>query len=132
MISWRISVVLFFGLVFHSHLLHATMENGTEQFASSTSSVQLWYRNYDSPHVRALVELAFRKTPEYGQFVIERSPEMSQGRAVRELTKKTSKLIHIANIASNATREKALHGIPIPVDGGLLGLRVCVVGAEKP
>lgn len=130
MISWRINIALFVGLVFHSQALFAANESDVEQVASSTASVQLWYRNYDSPHVRALVELAYKKTPEYGHVTIKRSPEMSQGRAVRELTKKRSKLIHIANIASNATREKTLYGIPIPVDGGLLGLRVCVVRKE--
>jgi hypothetical protein len=87
----------------------------------------LWYRNYDSPPVRALVALAFKKTPEYGPFVLARSAEMSQERALRELENRESALVDIANVASNVTREKELTVIPLPIDGGLLGLRVCVV-----
>ncbi|TGN41678.1 amino acid ABC transporter substrate-binding protein [Marinobacter confluentis] len=87
----------------------------------------LWYRNYDSPPVRALVSLAFEKTPEYGPVVLGRSPEMSQGRALRELVNSDSSLVHIANVASNVERESDLTAIALPIDGGLLGLRVCVV-----
>lgn len=87
----------------------------------------LWYRNYDSPQVRALVSLALQKTPEYGPYVLARSPEMSQGRALRELADENSDLVHIANVASNSERERELVFIPLPIDGGLLGLRVCVI-----
>ncbi|MDI9245403.1 transporter substrate-binding domain-containing protein [Marinobacter sp. CHS3-4] len=87
----------------------------------------LWYRNYDSPPVRALVKLAFEKTPEYGPYTLARSTEMSQGRAIRELKNPESDLLDIINVASDSRREKELSAIPIPIDGGLLGLRVCVV-----
>lgn len=87
----------------------------------------LWYRNYDSPPVRALVSLAFEKTPEYGPYVLGRSPEMSQGRALHELGNNESALVDIANVASDIKREQVLTAIPLPIDGGLLGLRICVV-----
>lgn len=87
----------------------------------------LWYRNYDSPPVRALVALAFEKTSEYGPYILGRSPEMSQGRVLRELKNDESALVDIANVASDSEREQDLTAIPIPIDGGLLGLRVCVV-----
>lgn len=91
------------------------------------SQLLLWYRNYDSPPVRALVSLALEKTSEYGPYVLARSPEMSQGRALLELKNDQSALVDIANVASNIKRERDLLEIPIPIDGGLLGLRVCVV-----
>ncbi len=94
---------------------------------SRESSVILWYRNFDSPQVRSLVKLALKQTPEYGHLQILRSPEMSQGRAIHELAKSHSDIVHVANVASSVTREKELHAIPIPIDGGLLGLRVCIV-----
>lgn len=87
---------------------------------------KLWYRNYDSPAIRALLELALNKTPEYGQFRIIRSEEMGQGRVLRELSRARTSLIDIANVASSSQRESELLAIPIPIDGGLLGFRVCV------
>lgn len=91
----------------------------------------LWYRNYDSPAIRALVQLALKKTPEYGDFRIIRSEELSQGRVLRELTDGQSRLVDIANVATSAERESFLTAIPFPVDGGLLGFRVCVVLPES-
>jgi len=103
---------------------------GTAASDQPENRLLLWYRNYDSPPIRSLVSLALQKTPEYPPYILTRSPEMSQGRVVRELSKPDSKLLDIANIASNTEREKKLTAVPIPIDGGLLGLRVCVVRKE--
>lgn len=92
---------------------------------------RLWYRNYDSPPIRALVALAFDKTPEYGPYRITRTLEMAQGRVIRELEQQRSTLVDLANVATSGEREKDLRAIPIPIDGGLLGLRVCVVLKES-
>lgn len=91
----------------------------------------LWYRNYDSPAIRALVELALTETPEYGAFQLLRSVELSQGRVLRELNDRQSRLVDIANVATSSERENFLTAVPIPVDGGLLGFRVCVVLPES-
>ena len=94
---------------------------------NDTREYLLWYRNYDSPAIRALVALALEKTPEYGEFRLVRSEELSQGRVLRELADDQSRLVDIANVATSAERESYLTAVPIPVDGGLLGLRVCVI-----
>lgn len=91
----------------------------------------LWYRNYDSPAIHALVRLAMGKTPEYGPFRIERSAEMVQGRALRELTREGTSVVDIATVATSVEREKELLAVPIPIDGGLLGFRVCVVMKDQ-
>lgn len=91
----------------------------------------LWYRNYDSPAIYALVALALEKTPEYGEFRIVRSRELSQGRALRELERGDHRMVDIANVATSAERELFLAPVPIPVDGGLLGFRVCIVKPES-
>lgn len=112
---------------------------GVGPIAASTSSVTeiasrdyvLWYRNYDSPAIRALVELALKKTPEYGDSRVIRSEELSQGRVLRELADGQSRLVDIANVATSIEREEFLTAIPFPVDGGLLGFRVCVVLPES-
>lgn len=91
---------------------------------------RLWYRNYDNPAVLAALSLAFEKTPEYGPYQIERSPEMVQGRAMLELEKAGNQLVTIANVATSPERENELYAIPLPIDGGLLGLRVCLIKSE--
>lgn len=99
--------------------------------ANGTREYILWYRNYDSPAIRALVQLALTKTPEYGEFQLIRSEELSQGRALRELADDQSQLVDIANVATSAERESFLTAVPVPIDGGLLGFRVCVVLPES-
>ena len=98
---------------------------------SSPHDYTLWYRNYDNPAIRALVELALEKTPEYGAFTLSRSEEVTQGRALRELAANRSQVLDIANVATNPARERSLNTIPIPIDGGLLGFRVCLVLPEN-
>jgi len=88
---------------------------------------RLWYRNFDSPAILALLNLALAKTSEYGDFEVTRSVEMGQGRVLRELAQSRSDLVDIANVASSSQRESQLLAVPIPIDGGLLGFRVCVV-----
>ncbi|GAA3555284.1 transporter substrate-binding domain-containing protein [Marinobacter xestospongiae] len=90
-------------------------------------TITLWYRNYDSPAIRALVALALSKTPEYGRFRLTRSIEMVQGRALLELTRDHPRVLDLAAVATSVEREKDLLAIPVPIDGGLLGFRVCVV-----
>jgi hypothetical protein len=107
----------------------ASSEDATKE--TKTITYRLWYRNYDSPPIRALVALAFDKTPEYGPYRITRTPEMAQGRVVRELEQQQSELVDLANVATSSQREEKLQAIPIPIDGGLLGLRVCIVLKES-
>lgn len=91
----------------------------------------LWYRNFDNPAIQSLVRLALTKTPEYGEFELIRSEELSQGRVLRELANESSRLVDIANVATTPERESMLTPIPVPVDGGLLGFRVCLVLPEN-
>lgn len=92
----------------------------------------LWYRNYDNPAIYALVELALNNTSEYGDFSIHRSDEFTQGRALMELANSSGRTrLDIVNVATTAEREAALTPIPVPVDGGLLGFRVCLIMPEN-
>lgn len=125
--SWRQVIAFFIAFAIQAAVPAQALEAEAEKAVGSDNRLLLWYRNYDSPPVRALIALAFEKTPEYGPYVLGRSPEMSQGRALRELSEGSSELLDIANVASDSRREQELTVIPIPVDGGLLGLRVCVV-----
>ncbi len=104
---------------------------GITEAADPPRSYILWYRNYDSPAIYGLVDLALFKTPEYGEYRIIRSEELSQGRVLRELAHNRSRLVDIANVATSREREGFLTPIPIPVDAGLLGLRVCLVESGK-
>ncbi len=120
--SWALPltlVLLVFGL------------SGMAEAAGAPRSYILWYRNYDSPAIYGLVDMALAKTPEYGDYRIIRSEELTQGRVLRELSHNRSRLVDIANVATSREREGFLSAIPIPVDGGLLGFRVCLVQSSK-
>lgn len=99
--------------------------------ADTHREITLWYRNYDSPAIRSLVELALDKTPEYGSYTLLRSTEISQGRALLELTRPEQRILDVANVATTAEREATLYPIAVPVDGGLLGFRVCLVKPDQ-
>ena len=103
--------------------------DGPQAGDTQANIYRLWYRNYDSPAVLAALRLAFDKTPEYGPYVIRRSPEMVQGRALLELQEPDHRVVTIVNVATSPQREESLNAIPLPIDGGLLGLRVCVIKA---
>ncbi|WP_370385347.1 hypothetical protein [Marinobacter salsuginis] len=118
------------GLCLEATPIAASTSTSSQTEVASRDYV-LWYRNYDSPAIRALVELALKKTPEYGDSRVIRSEELSQGRVLRELADGQSRLVDIANVATSIEREEFLTAIPFPVDGGLLGFRVCVVLPES-
>lgn len=111
--------------------LLACAHTGALEAEETLRNYVLWYRNYDSPAIHALVDLALSKTPEYGRYRILRSEELTQGRVLRELSRNRSRLVDIANVATSRERESFLSAIPIPVDGGLLGFRVCLVQGSR-
>ncbi|UZD64035.1 transporter substrate-binding domain-containing protein [Marinobacter sp. AN1] len=113
-------------------------DSQARESASSSPSYEepreyrLWYRNFDSPAVHAALRLAFDKTPEYGAYRITRSVEMVQGRALLELHRDPDeRQVDIANVATSPAREESLYTIALPIDGGLLGFRVCVVRKDR-
>ncbi|MCG7199662.1 ABC transporter substrate-binding protein [Marinobacter pelagius] len=108
----------------------AEVEQSADQ-SSRKQAFMLWYRNYDNPAIRSLVGLALAKTSEYGDYRLVRSRELTQGRALYELANDKSGLIDIINVATSPAREQRLNAIPVPIDGGLLGFRVCVTVPEK-
>ncbi len=121
-----ISRSLLLGLLIPGAFICASWVQASERTVDVPRDYTLWYRNYDSPAIRALVDLALQETPEYGTYRLVRSEELSQGRVLRELSRGKSGLVDIANVATSPDREERLTAIPIPVDGGLLGFRVCV------
>ncbi|MFE8073285.1 transporter substrate-binding domain-containing protein [Marinobacteraceae bacterium S3BR75-40.1] len=105
------------------------------------SVLTLWARNFYSPPIRALLQLALDETPEYPELTIEPSVPMVQGRVVVELARNNSDLVDVANIATSRDRESELTTVRFPVDSGLLGMRVCLIrkgeadrfaGIERP
>lgn len=124
---------LFIGLAVTSAAAFTVVpkEDGKAADIASAQKVILWYRNYDSPAIRALLDLALRKTPEYGPYFIARSQEMNQGRALRELSNDNGRAVQVANVATTPEREDNLLAVTIPIDGGLLGYRVCVTTPEQ-
>ncbi len=90
-----------------------------------------WYRNYDSEPSLALLQLALDQTKDlFGEVVIKRGEEVTQGRAIIDLEHGNDSSLQIINVVVNPDREKKLIPIRIAADEGLIGLRVCVINKE--
>lgn len=87
-----------------------------------------WYRNYDSEPSLALLQLALGQTRDlFGDFVIKRGEEVTQGRAIIDLEQGKKSSLQIINVVVNPDREDNLIPVRIAADEGLIGLRVCVI-----
>jgi len=117
---WTLLVLLMLSSLSHG-------EAPPPQDDNDGDTLVLWARNYESPTIRALVQLALDKTPEYPARRLVASEPMPQGRALRELAANNDQAVAIANVASSPEREEFLLPIAIPFDRGLLGLRICLI-----
>ena len=52
---------------------------------------------------------------------------MSQARATRHLRAGNRESVRIANVAASPARNRTLQPVPIPIDQGMLGFRVCLI-----
>lgn len=103
---------------------------GHEQ-GDSPDEFVYWYRNYDSEPSLELLQLALDQTNDlFGDFVIKRSDEVTQGRAILDLKQEAKSSLQIINVVVNPEREESLIPIRIAADEGLIGLRVCVINKE--
>ncbi len=100
-------------------------------FANPVEEVVLWYRNFDAPHTRNLLELALEKTTaEYGPYVIQRGAEINQQRALASLVQNQRQLLEVMNVVIDDDREQSLIPIRVVSDEGLIGHRVCIVNKD--
>lgn len=98
---------------------------------SSIDEIFYWYRNYDSAPSLALLQLALDQTKDlFGDYVIKRSEEITQGRAIINLEQDSNSSLQIINVVVDPDREKNLIPVRIAADEGLIGLRVCVINKE--
>lgn len=91
--------------------------------------IVLWKRNYDKPSLYAIVNLAAKLSePEYGEYEIVPSTDLVQGRAFVSLPE--GQLLNVVIGAISSDRERLGLPIYIPLDRGILGLRVCLQNAS--
>ena len=82
--------------------------------------------DHPNPAVVQLLRLSLDLTvPEYGPYQLVSSPQMEQGRAVKEL--RSGELVQVGVFAPDGERERELLAVHIPLAKGLLGWRVCLV-----
>lgn len=96
--------------------------------SAAVQSIRAWNLLLDHPNpaVVQLLRLSLDLTvPEYGPYQLVSSPQMEQGRAVKEL--RSGELVQVGVFAPDEERERDLLAIHIPLAKGLLGWRVCLV-----
>ena len=95
---------------------------------TTDDEVAYWYRNYDTKPTYDLLQLALNETEEfYGSADVLRSEYITQGRAVVELESGHRNVVRLINVVGDEDREKNLLPVKIATDGGLIGLRVCII-----
>lgn len=98
----------------------------------SDDKLVYWYRNYDIAPTYKLLQLALSETKDlYGDTVIVRGGEISQGRAVADLKAGKPERLRLVNVVPDPIRQGTLRPIYIAGDGGLVGLRICVIKPEN-
>lgn len=106
-------------LVFLCCTSNAFAQNGKD-------NIVLWNQNYLEGHslqfVTLLADLSVEK---FGEYTLEPSAPLEQGRAIRELKKQH--FLNVAVMGNDSEREALIEPIYYPVDKGALGLRVCLI-----
>lgn len=97
--------------------------------ASATQQITAIYELQHSPHLE-LVEYALHVTEaDFGAASLIFAEPMTQGRVEQLL--RTGELLHLAVLAPNLQREKALLPVYFPLSRGLLGFRVCLINPAQ-
>lgn len=106
--------ICIFILMVMTFLFPARQSFAESASAQPNTSVVLWYRNYDSPAIYAVLDLALKKTPEYGPYTIVRSKDMNQGRVLRELQNNNTSVVQLANVATSPNGKTTCLPFPSP------------------
>ncbi|SIR20374.1 transporter substrate-binding domain-containing protein [Aeromonas hydrophila] len=99
--------------------------------SAAEQPIRAWGQMLDHPNpmvMKLLIRALDLTASEYGDYHFVRSSEMEQGRAIRALQ---SGGMDIAVFAPDLERERTLLPVPIPVDKGLLGWRVCMIMPDR-
>lgn len=117
-------------------LLAAAQKPAGQAFQQDTPTqeIRYWYRNFDNHTSFGLLQLALRETEDdFGPYRIIRSEYLTQGRAQAELEKGNSELIRVMDVVADDGREQRLLPVKVATDGGLIGMRVCIIRkADQP
>jgi len=127
---------LLFGLIFLGLLILYFSTESIDSSEESTKSIDLikstdstvinlWALDMINPPVRDLLKLILDHTVEqYGDYQLESSIKMTHARVSRAVQ---SGLINVFSNAANSQLEQEALSIQIPINQGLLGIRVCLI-----
>lgn len=102
----------------------------TSSLAKTPNSVRVWNRNFDKSFHLEVIKMALELSrSKYGDYSIESSPPMEQGRVFTELG--SGALVNVVIAGISKVREQDYHPILIPLDKGLLGFRICLVNNTR-
>ena len=93
-------------------------------------TIRLWHRNFDrSYHLEAITNILDLSKDRYGDYTLLRAEPTEQGRAFSDLV--GNKSIDLMSAGISKEREQIAAHIYIPLERGLLGFRVCIVGRQQ-
>jgi hypothetical protein len=101
----------------------------TLSFSTELSEIKLWKWDMGNPPVRELLKLVLDHTvEEYGAYQLKPSIDMTHARVSRAVERG---LIDVFSNAANQRLEQQVLPIRIPINQGLLGIRVCLIRAGE-
>jgi len=93
---------------------------------AKTQNIVMWYKSFHEKHTRKLLHHVLDDSlNKFGHYKLLGSDFITQGRAFSELVNNAG--LDIVTAAPSLSREKSTHAIPIPINRGLLGVRICLL-----
>jgi len=91
-----------------------------------TQNIVIGYKSFHEKHTRQLLHHVLDyPVNKFGHYKLLESYSLTQGRAFSELANHSG--LDIVTAAPSLSREKSTHAIPIPINRGLLGVRICLL-----
>jgi hypothetical protein len=93
---------------------------------AKTQNIVMWYKIFNEKHTRQLLHNVFDDSiNNLGHYKLLPSHPITQGRAFIELANDSS--LDIMTAAPSLSREQSTYAIPVPINRGLLGVRICLL-----
>jgi hypothetical protein len=107
-------------------LLMLLVSSSTNIAQAKTQNIVMWYKSFHEKHTKKLLHYVLDDSVyNLGQYTLIQSDFITQGRAFSELANHS--VLDIITAAPSLSREKSTYAIPIPINRGLLGVRICLL-----
>lgn len=107
-------------------LLLLFISTSTNIVQAKTQNIVMWYKSFHEKHTSQLLHHVLdNSVDKFGHYELIESDSITQGRAFSVLANYSG--LDIITAAPSLSREQSTYAIPIPINRGLLGVRICLL-----